>query len=69
MQSLEGAFLRIMTKWNANYIFLKKYQNTGQCDLNIGGGGGRETRKKNVFVYKFSKTKITIGGKEIRRYL
>jgi len=70
MQSLEAAFLRIMTKWNANYIFLKKNQNTEQCDLNIGGGGGgRETRKKNVFVYKFRKTKITTGGKEIRSYL
>lgn len=45
-------------------LYTLKNQNTEQCDLNIGGGGGgRETRKKNVFVYKFRKTKIT-GGKK-----
>lgn len=59
-----------MTKRNANYIFLKKNQNTEQYDLNIGGGGGvRETRKKNVSVYKLRKTKTTREGKEIRSYL
>lgn len=64
MQSLEAAFLRIMTKWNANYILLKKNQNTEQCDLNIGGNWWWQKQGKDVFVYKFRKTKITTGGKK-----